>query len=457
MDVLRKVKNIKTKAHTFVNQKFNSFSILSNGNVDKLLLRLEKEREVSAKPHLINARMNDLEFNAGKIQLRSYPVYVSINLIGLCNARCQFCYYADNSADTSRIELEEIKRMRWLKNISTVDLYGGVGEPFLLKDFPDIVGHLRLQNPTQALLTTSNGQLLTESLSERLAGKLTRLSISINAATEKTYETLMQRCSWKHLMKNLHAFQRINRSLPTPTVLAFSYVANRTNIEELPELAKIAESLGVHSVGINHFSTGGVWVGRQEPRLSRKESLYYYKELFDTCIENTKKAFKKAGVRLGHPPLFSEKSLVYLGTRAHAHTNIPDVFTCKAPWQTAYINPDPRGKWVSCCCCVNASHGDLTPLDLDDVDFKATWNSELFKMMRQFVNTRKLINCNFCRSFDKSSVESNILQLKTMITATQQYYNLMGREFSSNALKDIDDYQKRVEELEKEKTLTNRY
>lgn len=441
------------RTHSFLHQKFDAHSILlRNVNIDELL-RLEKEREEAAEPHLINARMNELEFQSGKLELRSYPIYISINLIGLCNARCQFCYYADGHVDQSRLGLKEIKRMLWLKNVSTVDLYGGLGEPFLLKDFPDIIDHLRSRNPTQILLVTSNGQILSEALSRRLAGKLTQLNISINAATEKTYETLMQHCSWKNLMENLRTFQKINLVQQVPTRLSFSYIATRTNIEELPRLAEIARDLGVNSVGMNQFSTGGVWFERKEPRLSRMESLYYHQEFFDTCMKKAKIAFKKAGIRLGHPPLFSENSTVYLGTRARS--DISDTFTCRAPWQTAFINPDPRGKWVSCCCCVNSSHGDLTPLDSNDGNFMGTWNSKLFKMMRQHVNSSRLINCNFCRSHDKSSTESNIPQLKTMIAATRQYYNLMGRKLSPGALKDINDYQNMIEELEKENTLAN--
>jgi len=133
-----------------------------------VLRELQRERESSTTPHEVNQRMNDLEYHAEREELLSYPVYAAVNLIGVCNARCRFCYCSQGVIDKSVLGLAEVRRMPWLRHVSTLDLYGGLGEPLLLKDFPDIVEWLRGQNGGQALHVTTNGMCLTPEISRRL-------------------------------------------------------------------------------------------------------------------------------------------------------------------------------------------------------------------------------------------------------------------------------------------------
>lgn len=383
-------------------------------------------------PHTPNAQLNNQERQAKATVLKSYPIYVAMNLIGKCNARCQFCYYTPDYHDNSIISLSDIKKMSWLKNVSTLDLYGGVGEPLLHPEFCDIVDYLKTQNPGQALHVTTNAQLLTKELSDRLANKLTHMNISINAACKETYEKLMIGCSWDRLMENLRYFQSVNRT----TKVTFSYVANTSNIIGLHCLAGIAKNLGIVSVGVSHFSTGGVWYARKEERLPRNASLYYNKELFDHCYSHAQNIFLRAGVSIGGPFPFAESEKPGM------------TGDCFAPWRTAYINPDPDGKWVSCCCCVNAAHMSLTPFNVKQ-DFMETWNSDVFQLMRGEVNNHPtaLLNCLYCRKHDKVDPENNVSQLEMMIQATRQYYALVGKPLDYRAVDEIDVYAGMIERL----------
>ena len=419
-------------------------------NLDAELRALELQRQTSPRPHEVNAQMNELERQAGREELRSYPVYAAVNLIGACNARCRFCYYGDSPQDRSVLRLADVRRMPWLRFLSTLDLYGGLGEPLLLDDFPAIVDWLRQQNPSQRLHTTSNGSLLTPALSQRLAGRLSLLNISINAATPETYENLMIGLSWSRLMENIERFQEINQAQQQPTELTFSYVCSRANVAELPKLAEIARRLGVKTVGVSHFCVNGVWEKRQreQPRLSRQDTLYFHRELFDRGMDEAEAAFQRAGVPFGHPPRFAAATKIGLGGRMPAGR--PDAVECFAPWQTVYVNPHQQGKWVSCCCSVNADHHDLTPLDLDDTDFLRTWNSDVFRLMRREVNRRPcpLINCQFCRRWDKSSPEASVPQLEMTLASTRQYHQLLGRPMADSVEESLADRRQRIEELQ---------
>ena len=302
--------------------------------------------------------MNDIEFSLQSAKLSSYPTYLSMNLIARCNARCRFCFYSEDYIPKGRITLADIKKMEWLKYVSTIDLYGGLGEPLLHPEFSDIVEYLYEQNPDRTLIFTTNGQLLTKEVSDRISGKIKNVTVSINAARKETYEFLMTGCSWERLMENLEYFQSVRRTKSKLTTLSFSYVANKYNIEELPELITFAKHFTA-GVGVNHFSTAGVWYPRKEPRLNRTDTLYFHKDLYDNFISKARAAFENSGIFFASPPLFSDEEETYLGTRVKKGA-IQDRFTCRAPWSTAYINPHPQGRWVSSCCSIGASHTDMT-------------------------------------------------------------------------------------------------
>lgn len=412
------------------------------------LIKLVAARDCSEAPHLINEQMNAAELARQETGLLSYPTYMAINLIGTCNAHCQFCYWSEEYSDRSKITIQDIKKMEWLKNVSVIDLYGGVGEPLMNKDFINIVHYMKKQNPGQKLYVTTNGQLLTPNVSQYLAGKLDKINISINAATKETYEELMLNCSWNVLMGNLEYFQSINQKMPQPTQVSFSFVSNLKNIKELYLLAGIAKDNNISAVGVSHFCAGGVRPKRKQKRLSMENCLYYSPELYDKEIKKTQREFAKYNIRLGHPPLFSENSVISLGARS-----IKENKHCAAPWQTAFINPDPGGKWISCCCSINSAHMDITPFSVEQ-DFMETWNSDLFRTIRSEVNAdpTKLINCEYCKTYDKSDPQNSCSQLHMMAQATEQFYDCMGISLTKRAKKEIGYYLDAIEVVAGQKT-----
>jgi MoaA/NifB/PqqE/SkfB family radical SAM enzyme len=347
--------------------------------------------------------------------------------------------------------LEDIKKMKWLRHVSTIDLYGGTGEPLLHPEFGDIVEYLYNENPKRSLIVTTNGQFLTEGLSDKIAGKIKNINISINAARKETYEFLMNGCSWGRLMKNIECFQKINSKKANPTALSFRYVSNRSNIKELPELASVAKRLKVARVGISHFSVAGIWFSRKEPRLKMTDTLYFHKSLYDEHISKAKEVFRRTGVSFAFPPLFKDATEIYLGARLKKRT-VNDRFTCRAPWSTAYINPYEKGRWVSCCCSIGVSHVDLTIFSAKD-DFMETWNGKVMQLIRKYVNKKDciLINCDFCRKQDKISPDNAIAQLEMMRDGTMQYYSLLNKELPAWAKEDIDLYEERIMQLKANK------
>ena len=406
---------------------------------------LVREREHSATPHLVNERISRIEREAQAEILHSYPLYISINHITACNARCRFCFYYPQIASFPRLTTQDFAQMRWLKNISMVDLYGGLGEPLLNPDLCDIVTLLRKQNPGQYLIFTTNGQLLHKEYAERLAGVVDKITISINAARQGSYEFLMPHCNWQTLQTNLEDFQRINLTKPKPTQLAFSYVLSRHNIAELIELLPLMQRLHISELGINHFSTNGIWPDRScaaeghapgtgDERLRKTDTLYFHKKLYDSSFMQTWHAFREANIQLSMPPRFEEASRIAFGGRVRAKVDVP--WRCTAPWTQCYVcPPEPTAylsrtmrqeRWCVPCCSLGADISLLTPLD-NTAFLENVWNSPVYQLVRKRCNSADgmLEACRLCRDIDKSDPENNTKMLQILKSGSKDIYNAL--------------------------------
>jgi len=423
---------------------------------------LVKQRDASPEPHIINEQINAEELRLQKDELQSYPVYIAINTITACNARCAFCYYYPQVATLPRLGLRDFEAMPWLKNISTLDLYGGLGEPLMNPEFSDIVLHLRQANPFQRLIFTSNGQLINKGIAEILAGKVSTITISINAATKATYEAIMGGCNWDILLKNLEIFQELNLTRPNPTTLSLSYVATRTNIDEAGLLIPLMHSLRINSIGINHFSTSGIWPKRESPRLPRTDSLYFHKNLSDERFSSLKQQFSDADITCNMPPLFSEPSTISFGGRARYGTM--SSWRCSAPWNQCYVcHPEPTAYlsqtqadeyWCAPCCSIGADISLLVPFHKEDF-ITQVWNSSAFKVMRRHSNNldAMLRACRFCRTTDKSDAQNPFVVLDNLHASSEEIYKILNLQFPDameQRRKIIhEEYQRQLNDFEK--------
>ena len=94
---------------------------------------------ISQYPHLINALLNRCEAGQGRCELRAYPVVVGLNIMPICDVDCQFCSFSPQAMDSrARVTLDQFKQLDWLKYVSELALWGGIGESLINPEFPKI-------------------------------------------------------------------------------------------------------------------------------------------------------------------------------------------------------------------------------------------------------------------------------------------------------------------------------
>lgn len=169
-----------------------------------------------------------------------YPTQLDIELNPSCNMKCPMCTW-------SAVETFGPGRSSWMpfeRFKAVIDEVAGkvlavnlnyVNEPLIRKDIPDFVRYAADKGMMDIMFNT-NGMLLTREMSRRLieAG-LTKLSVSLDAATEPTYDKIRIGGDFKKVLKNIEDFLDVRAELgATLPLLKVTFVRMKINEAELP-------------------------------------------------------------------------------------------------------------------------------------------------------------------------------------------------------------------------------
>lgn len=173
-----------------------------------------------------------------------YPLHIDFELNHSCNLKCPMCPYGIPELDEKNIGKRSWFSFNTFKKI--VD--GGVGrglrsigvnwlnEPLIRPDIADFVAYARARGIVDVFIHT-NAMLLTKDMSERLidAG-LTRLVVSIDAITDKTYEKVRVGGDLQKVKDNVFKFlglrEKNDSQLP---LLSTAFCKMSENMEELQQ------------------------------------------------------------------------------------------------------------------------------------------------------------------------------------------------------------------------------
>jgi hypothetical protein len=136
---------------------------------------------------------------------------------------------------------------------------GVTGEPLLLKNIAQYVQAARDRGVLDVALIT-NGQNLWPEMSQALiAAGLTRLMVSVDAATESTYRLVRPGGDWARLKSNLRDFLAIRASLKSPLpLLRLSFVDLALNAADKPLFERDFGPLADYLTFQSYQSLGGL-------------------------------------------------------------------------------------------------------------------------------------------------------------------------------------------------------
>lgn len=301
----------------------------------------------------------------------TYPPILSVALNSHCNAACFFCREHDYKGDTVDFTNMHVLE-RAIRNARTIDLTGW-GEPFLYPRFEEVVSYICSINTTRQLIqVTSNGSLLSEKWGKLLAGKLSRLVISLNAATEETYSNQMryknQRFTLKSTIAKIREFQA-QLTVDDRSRVLIHIVANTDNFHEIGEMVRLAAELQIPAVNVGHY------ICAKKEHVDK--TLWNVKEEYNAALAHAKEVGRKLHISVFGRQFFQGGS------------EVTGVECCVAPFESFFI--EMPGTAAPCCYMGHERMGNVY-----EQGFEAVWFSDLMTKLRQ---NRFLAPCEVCVVF----------------------------------------------------------
>lgn len=211
---------------------------------------------------------------------RVSPIYVRIKPTNVCNQRCFYCGYADDSLyDGRRVDRRE--SIPWnimeqtLKQLAEMQVkavtFSGGGEPLCYHSIEQtlaLVEHLGLD---YSMIT--NGQALEGEIVERLRNAKW-IRISFDSAKASTYEGVRRVHTHGRVVQNIEKFAKEKSENCT---LGINCVITKQNADEIYEICKLVKTLGVDNIKLS-------------PIMVKENEADYHKEIKDTVEEQILRA-----------------------------------------------------------------------------------------------------------------------------------------------------------------------
>lgn len=359
-----------------------------------MIIRLKKKKLSRLKEQ--NLELNAREYGSKSLVLESLPVslYVDVNL--KCNLRCPSCFRSDPRHQhtvwpTMILEIFQKVARELFPTACRVILSGG-GESLLHKDF-DLMLELCLDYMVRPVLYTNATTLSRERL-EMLARAGTCLGISIDGASQGSFEKLRYPAKWDRMIESLEMIRQVREEVGNRDFFCyFGVVVQKDNLAELGDFVDLAREYGFEQIKYTKLDPYYPDLKKKVPEPEEAERVFA--RVYDSA--------NKAGIRLevpdyGHTPYSQRLESLRKENRFPISLDENDVDRfvkypnyeskeCQIPWSETMITPEGR---VVVSCCSGFMLGDLAR-----DSFNRIWNSEGYQELRRTVNSPEPMD--FCR------------------------------------------------------------
>ena len=312
----------------------------------------------------------------GRLDEPSIALWTTLNITSRCNLKCFHCSRTvalDNGAEEFEEEMypdivervtREVLPKTWRLSLT------GIGEPLMSHWAVELLERATRIGVPYIDLTT-NGTLLNRKLVNRiLSTGITRIIVSSDGASRRTYEKIRKGASFERFLENMRLLSEARERLSPRTVLRFNIVIHRENIGELPRYLSMAKALGVQEVALFHLIVHDL---RLFPL-----SLYNSQEEANRSLDEAREIARDLGIILIAPENFPGDKPSFKGEKR----NVAYRQKCFQPWKELLIGHD--GTISPCCSWREDAHGFIGE------GFEKAWNSQLFRSLRRELSSGEL-------------------------------------------------------------------
>lgn len=308
------------------------------------------------------------------------PRVVFIEVTNRCNLLCQTC-------PRTFFDREPLKSLTLDEFITIAEqfpqmqraLLHGIGEPLLNRDLPEIIRYLKGRNVQ--VIINSNGTLLSPAWQESLVNSgLDEYRCSIDGARDETYARIRGANLLPKLTKGLQELVQTKARLGSATPrISIWCVATRENLQELPDLLRLAARLEVPEVYLQRMVYFANEPAEQYGMARDDRAIFgnlndYQDQVIEECSQLSRALgveFRASGARDPLNSLAAARPADFAPWKA-----------CLRPWTTAYVTAN--GNCLPCCISPFATN-DYESLILGNLferPFSEIWNDPLYQKFR---------------------------------------------------------------------------
>lgn len=200
-----------------------------------------------------------------KTELKTGPLFVNLAYDRTCNLSCPSCRSERFAAGEREREvyekLQDDNILPMLEGAQTVFVTGS-GDPFASRNFRQLLQSLDKERfPHLKLQLMTNGMLLTRkewSKFPGLPGMVSRIKVSVDAATGPTHELLRRGAKWDVMLENL-AFIGELRARGDVDHYELVFVVQKENFREMGQAVDLAHEVGADRLYMTRISNWGTF------------------------------------------------------------------------------------------------------------------------------------------------------------------------------------------------------
>ena len=180
------------------------------------------------------------------------PITLEIYPTLRCNLDCQFC----DTTDRHRPPQQELSSSEWCQIVKEAAQMGakqlfvlGGGEPFIYPSLMEIL-HVAKEEGLWGMITTNGTFLNAERRAQLIDMHWDEIHISMDGATAKTHDSLRgKKGTFQKIVQSICHFraEKAVRGVHSPELVLHWVITNR-NYTEVPNVLKLAKSLGIHRI-----------------------------------------------------------------------------------------------------------------------------------------------------------------------------------------------------------------
>jgi radical SAM protein with 4Fe4S-binding SPASM domain len=248
------------------------------------------------------------ELAAHALELRSHPTSMILEPATACNLRCPFCPTGGGYPGLTKEILQPETFQKIVSNVrvdllETVVLYNW-GEPFVNKHILDYIRYFSSRHVRTLISSNlSAADYSREWLRSLVESGLSQLTVSIDGATQETYEKYRVRGDLARVLGNMKRLDEVKRELGVeyPFVI-FRMLLTRHNQDEVEQARALAAEVGATFELSHHFwspeehredwqadslrSVGSEPLTEVYPRETEEEIDTFCRHLWDSIVVN---------------------------------------------------------------------------------------------------------------------------------------------------------------------------